>query len=52
MEEILCFLQKRVIDSQDDFMILKETRDDRILVKLLFKALAWSDVVVFPHMFI
>ena len=33
-------------------MILKETRDGRFLVKLLFKALVRLDDIVFPHKFI
>ena len=45
LEEILCLLNtiqgKRNFDSQDDLMLLKETRDGRFSMKLLFKALAW-----------
>ena len=56
LEEILCLLNtiqgKRIFDGQDDLMILKETRDGRFLVKLLFKALVRSNDIVFPHKFI
>ena len=45
LEEILCLLNtiqgKRIFDSKDYLMILKETRDDCFSVKLIFKALVW-----------
>ena len=53
LEEILCLLNtiqgERIFDSQDDLMILKETRDGCFSVKLLFKALVRLDDIVFPH---
>ena len=56
MEEIFCLLNtiqgKRIIDSQDDLMILKEKRDGPFAVKLLFKTLVRTVDVVFPHKFI
>ena len=56
LEEILHLLNtiqgKRIIDSQDDLMLLKETKVESFSVKLLFKALVQSENVVFPHKFI
>ena len=43
---------KRIIDSQDDLMNLKESSDGHFLVKLLFKVLVRTVDVVFPHKFI
>ena len=56
LDEILCLLNaiqgKKIIESQEDLMSFKETKDGSFSVKLLFKALDRSENVVFPHNFI
>ena len=53
LDEILCLLNtiqgKQIIESQEDLMSFKETKDENFSVKLLFKALDRSKNVVFPH---
>ena len=50
VEEVQCLLQsiqdKRVLASQDDMILLKEARDGRFSVKLLYRVLDQSDNVV------
>ena len=56
LDEILCLLNtiqgKQIIESQEDLMFCKETKDGNFSVKLLFKALDRSENVVFLHKFI
>ena len=51
MEEVQCLLQsiqhKQVLAIQDDMMLLKEARDGRFSVKLLYRVLDQSNNVVF-----
>ena len=56
LDEILCLLNtiqgKQIIESQEDLMFCKETKDGNISVKLLFKALDQFENVVFPQQFL
>ena len=56
LDEILCLLNivqgKQIIESQEDLMFFKETKDGNFSVKILFKALDRSKNVVFPRKFI
>ena len=56
LDEIFCLLStiqgKQIIESQEDLMFFKETKDGNFSVKLLFKALDRFENVVSPHKFI
>ena len=43
---------KRILSNQDDLMLMREARDGRFLVKLLYKVLVGSNSIVFPHQLI
>ena len=40
---------KRFLPNQDDLMLMREDRDGRFSVKLLYKVLVGSNLIVFPH---
>ena len=56
MDEILSLFNtiqgKKIIESQEDLMFLKETKNGNFSMKLLFKAMDRSENVVFPYKFI
>ena len=43
---------KRILPNQDDLMLMREARDGRFSVKLLYKVLVGSNSIVFPHQLI
>ena len=43
---------KRILPSQEDLMLLKESSAGNFSVKCLYKGLDGSRVVAFPHRFI
>ena len=56
LEEIISLLNtiqgKQIIESQEDLVFLKETKNGNFSVKLLFKAMDRYENVVFPYKFI
>ena len=56
LDEILSLLNtiqgKQIIESQEDLMFFKETKNENFSVKLLFKAMDRYENVVFPYKFI
>ena len=49
---LLVIQDKRILPSQEDLMLLKESSAGNFSIKCLYKGLDGSRVVVFPHRFI